>query len=295
MRPRTPDPSSPDRIPLLAAGLLAIGLDSAMFHYLNVGADSLATAHIAGFFTATAAGCLLLGAFHREMFTLRPAGWWTIAVIALLVLFLRGGLLASLVQILGVPAAIAHLIAAIFSLLVFYGGYVWFADPQRAQGAFAGSGWDRFCLAVALYAVLLRLLYLGVPELLYEEAYYWNYARHLDIGYLDHPLMVAWIIRSFLALMGNIEFAVRAGAFLCWLVTAWFSYRLTRDVLGQAAANRALTIVAVLPVYFFFGLFMSPDAPLTACWAAALYFIIESWSGKTRVRGCGSASPLAWA
>jgi dolichol-phosphate mannosyltransferase len=196
-----------------------------------------------------------------------------IAAIALLALFLHGGLLTSLVKILAVPATIAHLVAAISALLAFYGGYLWFVDPQRAEAGSTESRRNRFCLAVVIYAVLLRLLYLGVPELLFEEAYYWNYAKHLDIGYLDHPLMVAWIIRLFVALMGNIEFAVRAGAFLCWLVTAWFSYRLTRDVLGQAAAYRALALIAVLPVYFFIGLFMSPDAPLAACWAAAIYFM----------------------
>ena len=249
-----------------------IGLDSAVFRYLNVGADALATAQMAGFLAATAVGCLLLGLINGEARTLTPARLVAIAVIALLALFLRGGLLASLVQIPAVPATIAHLVTAIFSLLAFYGGYLWFVDPQRAQKESAESTWDRFCLAVLVYAVLLRLVYLGVPELLFEEAYYWNYAKHLDIGYLDHPLMVAWIIRPFVALMGNTEFAVRAGAFLCWLVTAWFSYRLTRDVLGQGAAYRALTIVAVLPVFFFFGAFMSPDAPLAACWSAAIYF-----------------------
>jgi len=272
MRPETPDVSPPGRLQLLAAGLLAIGLDSAVFHHLNAGADALAPAHIAGFFAGTAAGCLLLGLTNRGVRTLSPARWLAIAVIALLALFLRGGLLASLVQILAVPATIAQFIAAIFSVPAFYFGYLWFVDPRRAQSGSAESRWDRFCLGVVIYAVLLRLVYLGVPELLFEEAYYWNYAKHLDIGYLDHPLMVAWIIRPFVALMGNIEFAVRAGAFLCWLVTAWFSYRLTRDVLGRAIAYRALTLVAVLPVFFFFGTFMSPDAPLTACWSAAIYF-----------------------
>ncbi len=273
MRLGTPNRSWAGRFQLLAIGLVAIGLDSAVFRTLNVRADALATAHIAGFFAATAAGCLLLGLINRGMRTVIAARLPAIAVIALLVLFLRGGLLASLAQILAFPATIAHLIAAIFSLLACYAGYLWFVDPRRAEGGSAETRWDRFCLAIVIYAVLLRLLYLGVPELLFEEAYYWNYAKHLDIGYLDHPLMVAWIIRLFIALMGNIEFAVRAGAFLCWLVTAWFSYRLTRDFLGQAAAHRALTIVAALPVYFFFGLFMSPDAPLAACWAAAIYFM----------------------
>ena len=140
-------------------------------------------------------------------------------------------------------------------------------------GAAAEAGWQRFCLAIAAVSVVLRLLYLGVPELLFEEAYYWNYAQHLDIGYLDHPPMVAWIIRAFTALLGNGEFAVRAGAFLCWLATAGFTWRLTQEALGRPAAYRALALVAALPVYFFFGLFMSPDAPLAACWAAALYFM----------------------
>jgi dolichol-phosphate mannosyltransferase len=217
--------------------------------------------------------------------TLRLARLPAIAAIALLALFLHGGLLASLKQTLAVPVTIAYLVAAISSLLAFYSGYLWFVDPQRAEAGSAENRWNRFSLAVVIYAVLMRLLYLGVPELLFEEAYYWNYAKHLDIGYLDHPLMVAWIIRLFVALMGNIEFAVRAGAFLCWLVTAWFSYRLTRDVLGQAAAYRALALIAVLPVYFFIGLFMSPDAPLAACWAAAIYFMHRIVVGK---------EPRAW-
>ena len=203
----------------------------------------------------------------------RPARLAAIATIALLAYFLHGGLLASLRDMLAVPGAMAQLIAAAFCLLAFYCGYRWFAQPRPASGISVETGWTRFCMAAALYAVVLRLLYLGVPELLFEEAYYWNYARHLDIGYLDHPLMVAWIIRLFVDLLGNIELAVRAGAFLCWLATAWFSCRLTRDILGLAAAWRALAMVAVLPVYFFFGLFMSPDAPLAACWAAALYFM----------------------
>jgi dolichol-phosphate mannosyltransferase len=261
------------RLRLLAAGVLTVGLDSAVFRSLNVGADSLALAHIAGFFAATVAACLLLGLIGGRMHALRPGLLPAIAVLALLVLFLRGGLLVSLVQLFAAPAALAHLLVAIFSALAFYAGYLWLADPQHAESMSAASRWERFCLAAAIYAVLLRLLYLGVPELLFEEAYYWNYARHPDFGYLDHPLMVAWIIRPFVALMGNIEFAVRAGAFLCWLVTAFFSYRLTREVLGRAAAYRALALIAVLPAYFFFGLFMSPDALLAACWSAALYFI----------------------
>ena len=47
-----------------------------------------------------------------------------------------------------------------------------------------------------------------------EETYYWNYARHLSFGYLDHPPMVAWLIRAATAVFGQNEFGVRAGALL---------------------------------------------------------------------------------
>ena len=49
-----------------------------------------------------------------------------------------------------------------------------------------------FLLAAGLF--LLRALYSPWCELFPEEAYYWNYAQHLDTGYLDHPPMVAWLI-----------------------------------------------------------------------------------------------------
>ena len=54
--------------------------------------------------------------------------------------------------------------------------------------------WRGIALAVLSYVIFLRFVFLGTLNLLPEEAYYWNYAQHLDIGYLDHPPMVAWMI-----------------------------------------------------------------------------------------------------
>ena len=83
--------------------------------------------------------------------------------------------------------------------------------------AFAGSApaGDRgvaALLAIA-YLLVLRLVYLGQVELMPQEAYYWNYAQHLDIGYLDHPPLVAWLVAASLALGGG-EFFVRLPAVL---------------------------------------------------------------------------------
>jgi dolichol-phosphate mannosyltransferase len=74
--------------------------------------------------------------------------------------------------------------------------------------------WRMAALGILAYVVALRLIFMGTIDLLPEEAYYWNYAQHLDVGYLDHPPMVAWLIWLGTTVFGQTEFAVRAGAAL---------------------------------------------------------------------------------
>lgn len=59
-------------------------------------------------------------------------------------------------------------------------------------------------------------------RLLVEEAYYWNYAQHLDWGYLDHPPMVAVLIKACTFLFGTNEFGVRSASLFCWFISAFF-------------------------------------------------------------------------
>ena len=128
-------------------------------------------------------------------------------------------------------------------------------------------------IVIALGLILIRLIYLGLPNLFPEEAYYWNYAMHPDLCYLDHPAMVAWLIQLGTSLFGNTEFGVRISALLCSLVSAFFICRLTRLLYDRAAARTAFLILQVLPVFFLTGFMMTPDAPLVACWSASLYFL----------------------
>jgi dolichol-phosphate mannosyltransferase len=139
---------------------------------------------------------------------------------------------------------------------------------------------------------------MGVINLLPEEAYYWNYAQHLDIGYLDHPPMVAWLIWLGTHLLGNREIGVRLPAFLSWLITSFFIYKLGRNLFGKTAAFISLLFIAALPLYFGFGFCMTPDAPLCAAWAGCLYFLeralvtrqSRAWVGVAVCLGLGMLS-----
>jgi dolichol-phosphate mannosyltransferase len=145
---------------------------------------------------------------------------------------------------------------------------------------------------------LLQLAALAAPDLFPEEAYYWLYARHLDLGYLDHPPMVAWLIYLGTTVFGHGEFGVRIFAFLCHLIACFFVFRLTVLCFDRRAAWTAMAMLQVLPFFFMTGFMMTPDAPLTACWAGALYFLARvffqengrAWLGLGICLGLGMLS-----
>jgi dolichol-phosphate mannosyltransferase len=128
--------------------------------------------------------------------------------------------------------------------------------------------------------ILIRLVFMGLMNLLPEEAYYWSYAQHIDIGYLDHPPMVAWLIYASEFIFGRSEFAVRLPAFLTWFVMAYFMFRLARELFDKVTAIVTLVLLAALPIYMSVGFMMTPDAPFYPAWAACLYFLYQALVNK---------------
>ena len=145
-------------------------------------------------------------------------------------------------------------------------------SPATTLPARPAALWRSPPVLGALALVLLRAVYLPFPNLFPEEAYYWNYGQHLALGYLDHPPMVAWLIRLGGAIFGHNELGVRVLACVCSLVTSFFAFRLADLLYGRRAALTTLLLVQGLPFFFMSGWIMTPDAPLTACWAGLLYF-----------------------
>jgi dolichol-phosphate mannosyltransferase len=189
-------------------------------------------------------------------------------LVTLLALFLRGGALALLTQRWDWPPQIAIFFAVALGLAVTLPGYAYALSSAESR-----STSQAFAIGIIAYSVVLRLLYAGSVELLPEETYYWNYSQHLDFGYLDHPPMVAWLIRLGTLIFGQTEFGVRAGALCCGAITSVFVYRLARNLFGEASAFGALLLAQTLPFFFLSGFLMTPDAPLTAAWAASLYYL----------------------
>ena len=273
-------------------GLLGLMTDLSLFYMLSSNGLGLGVAHIMSFLAATVVNYVLNARWSfarndRAIFHADRRRYLAFLIIALSALFLRGGILAVLIELFALPAQVAILVAIGAAAVVNYLGSAFFIFPRQGVGLQRDLCWRVLTLGVVGYLLVLRLVYLGMPELLREEAYYWNYAQHLDIGYLDHPPMVAWIIWINTTLMGHSEFSIRIGAFFCWLITAFFSFGLTRNLFDKSTAFRAVLLLSTLPFFFCTGLIMTPDAPLVACWAGALYFLERAMLGERRLAWWG--------
>jgi dolichol-phosphate mannosyltransferase len=260
----------------LACGGLVL-LDITVVWVLLHAGKSLLFSQLAGFAVATALHLASPGNASRQSRSVNLG--WGIAVqmlaAAIASLLLRCAVLALLVGRCEWQPQFAILFAAPAGLTVLLGSSSLILSRREPA-----ERWRIFVAALTVYSCALRLLYAGCVDLLPEETYYWSYSRHLDIGYLDHPPVVAWLIRVSTAMLGQTEFAVRAGAILCGTLTSFFIYRLTRNVFGGAAALAALALTQALPFFFLAGLLMTPDSPLTACWAACLYFLERALAGE---------------
>lgn len=109
-------------------------------------------------------------------------------------------------------------------------------------------------------------------NLIAEEAYYWNYAYHLDFSYLDHPPMVAYLIKISTLIFGTNEFAVRLPGLLCFVISTTYIYRLCESI-QEKSGIYSILLMAILPFFFVQSIFMTPDLPLIAAWSATLYYL----------------------
>jgi len=136
----------------------------------------------------------------------------------------------------------------------------------------------------ALLLLALQTLAASRLELSFDEAYYTLWSRDLAFGYLDHPPMVAVLIRASTALFGDSDLGIRAlslalvGA-LPGLV-ALIAWRLFGSL--DTAALAVLMWIAA-PLVIAGAVFVTPDAPLVLFWMLGLAALVELWrTGRAR-------------
>ncbi len=117
-------------------------------------------------------------------------------IIFLLALFLRAGLLETVVSGWNWRPELAIIIVAIATSIVVEIGHSFFVFADPLGRSSSARRWRVAAIGLFAYVFALRLAYMGLANLNPQEAYYWNYSQHLDLSYLDHPPMAAWIIAA---------------------------------------------------------------------------------------------------
>ena len=129
-------------------------------------------------------------------------------------------------------------------------------------------------LLLGTLAVLTALRCIGAlrTPLGGDEAYYWEWSRHLAAGYTDHPPLVAYAIWLF-SWLGTNSFAVRLPFIICGAIAPLFAAAtaayLTEDRRAGLAAGIAVSLAPILSIAFATAV---PDGPYLGAWTAALYF-----------------------
>jgi len=242
------------------------------------------------------AASFMLGAIFIFALSIRPSlaqpdtfggapSWKTYGrfmTVSLLALFLRSAVLLLLIRNWQWRPETAIPVAILPGAIVLFIGIALFVFPESWSDETPALRWQLATIGIVAYILVLKLTFMAVVDLIPEEAYYWNYAQHLDLSYLDHPPMVAWLIWLSTSVLGKSELAVRLPAFSCWIIAALFMYRLTLNLFDRTAAVRAILLLTALPIYFGLGFFMTPDAPLYAAWAGCLYFLERALLGQNQ-------------
>ena len=137
----------------------------------------------------------------------------------------------------------------------------------------------RWVIALSVVTVLLLVLRLWLDsrlELMFDEAYYALWSRHLAWSYLDHPPMVALWIRASTSLFGTSEFGVRALGTLAAAAGGPFVYLLARRLFeNRAEAAFAGLLYCAMLLVAVGAIVMTPDTPLLFFWTIAVYAVVR--------------------
>ena len=131
---------------------------------------------------------------------------------------------------------------------------------------------DESAAWVILFVLALRIVYLiwlSPWELVGDEAYYWEWSRHLDWCYYEKGPGQAFLIAPFIKLFGVREWAVRMPMALLSAATAWVLGRLAVSVSGtQRAGLLAVILFCITPAFSANAQLCTQDGPIILIWAA---------------------------
>src|SRR6185295_12102666 len=153
------------------------------------------------------------------------------------------------------------------------------------------AAWVRWLLAL----LPIRIALAAVVPLLPEEAYHWNFARHLDWSYFDHPPLIAWSIAAGRLVFGDSPLGIRLVPLLFSVGATALLARLTRRFYGDAAAAWAVVLFTLAPIPLLVSESGFPDSPLLFFWILTMTWTWDAVDGNRPSRWLAAGAALGGA
>lgn len=273
---------------ILIALIVFAVFDTALFAFLHAQSISLNLAQLLSFM---ASALLLFGLFVGWLGAARVSRRHFVSRFLLassLIFVLNGGLFGLLLPF---GPLIASALVSLFSATLFLPALVFYVFPNADSSIRPIIRWHLTALALIAISLLLRLLYLGQAELIFDEMYYWTYTLYPALSYLDHPPLTAWLIAIGTTIAGDTAFGVRWMHLVLAPLALVLAYaygkamsvgnsantasvgrmRVGKTISGRTVGLMSALLVAIVPAWFASGFLMVTDAPQLVAWLAALY------------------------
>ena len=139
-------------------------------------------------------------------------------------------------------------------------------------------------LAVLAGLTLFRVVYIQIIPLAADEAYYWQWSRHLAWGYFDNGPLVGWVIKAGTLAFGETALGIRIPAVIFSLGIGLLVLDFSRRFLKDPVLGMALTVLYnVAPIFAVGSVIMTYDTVQAFFWLLAVYLaamaVFENRSG----------------
>jgi 4-amino-4-deoxy-L-arabinose transferase-like glycosyltransferase len=139
-----------------------------------------------------------------------------------------------------------------------------------------------WCIAGGLFLFHLLYIWLTPFDLAPDEAYYWDWSRHLALGYYSKPPMVAWVIAFFTQLGGDYPFFVRVGATLFSLGSTVVLFYLGRALFNARVGLWAMLIANATPGFAVGSVIMTIDPLVIFFWGLTIFLLQRALCGEKK-------------
>ena len=128
--------------------------------------------------------------------------------------------------------------------------------------------WFWLLIAGVTIVRLVMALILGPAP---QEAYYWNYSKHLALSYYDHPPLTAYLIYTSTSIFGDNRFGIHFAAIFVSLILAIVLFFFIGKTFDKRIAFWSVVLGETTFIFALGGLIITPDGPMLLFWTLTMF------------------------